>query len=80
MKTITLRENNLQQIQNSLSCLFKVINDKQIYDSFSKEVENCFKDIPQSTVFTEEMASKLTRECTYKIVALLHEKGFFNQE
>ncbi|WP_324971828.1 HNH endonuclease [Nostoc sp.] len=84
LKVIQLRENNLQQIQNSLRCLFKTINNKQIYESFSKEVENVienfFKDIPQDTVFTKEMTSELTIECTDKIAALLHDKGFFNQE
>ena len=84
LKVIQLRENNLPQIQNSLSCLFKVINDKQIYESLSKQVENTvensFKDIPQDTVFTKEMASELAIECTDKIAALLHENGFFNQE
>ena len=84
LKTVTLRENNLQQIQNSLRCLFKTINNKQIYESFSKKVENViensFKDIPQDTVFTKEMLSELAIECTDTIAALLHEKGFFNQE
>lgn len=84
LKTVTLRENNLQQIQNSISCLFKVINDKQIYESFSKQVENVienfFQDIPQDTVFTQQMSSELAIECTDKIAALLHEKRFFNQE
>ncbi|WP_375509303.1 HNH endonuclease [uncultured Nostoc sp.] len=84
LKVIQLRENNLQQIQNSLSCLFKVINDKQIYQSFSKQgenvIENYFKDIPENTVFTKEMASELAKEYTDKIAALLHDKRFFNQE
>ncbi|MEH2064612.1 MAG: HNH endonuclease [Nostoc sp.] len=84
LKVIQLQENKLQQIQNSLRCLFKTINNKQIYESLSKEVENVienfFKDIPQDTVFTKEMSSELAVECTDKIAALLHEKGFFNQE
>ena len=84
LKTVTLRENNLQQIQNSLRCLFKTINNKQLYDIFSKKVENViensFKDIPQDTVFTKKMVSELAIECTDKIAGLLHENGFFNQE
>ncbi|WP_375499415.1 hypothetical protein [uncultured Nostoc sp.] len=84
LKVIQLRENNLQQIQNSLRCLFKTINNKQIYESLSKEVENVienfFKDIPQDTILTKEMSSELAIECTDKIAALLYDKGFFNQE
>ena len=84
LKVIQLRENNLQQIQNSLRCLYKTINNKQIYESLSKEVENVienfFKDIPQDIILTKEMSSELAIECTDKIAALLHEKGFFNQE
>lgn len=36
--------------------------------------------MPQNTVFTKEMASELAIECTDKVAALLHKKGFFNQE
>lgn len=84
LKVIQLRENSLQQIQNSLRCLYKTINNKQIYESLSKEVENVienfFKDIPQDTILTKEMSLELAIEYTDKIAALLHEKGFFNQE
>ncbi|MFS0517088.1 hypothetical protein ACEYW6_20555 [Nostoc sp. UIC 10607] len=64
LKVIQLRENNLHQIHNSLSCLFKVINDKQIYESLSKGVEdvmeNYFKDIPQDTVFTKKNGIRIS--------------------
>ncbi|MDZ8109695.1 MAG: hypothetical protein RM338_29285 [Nostoc sp. DedQUE12a] len=44
LETIRLRENNLQQVQSSLSYLLKAINNNQTYEIFTKKSQEVIEN------------------------------------